>query len=101
MSDLSHVTIGGETYDLKDAVARTLGTPVNPVRLPLVVEKEGVRYSCDVISDESGTDWDISRTDTPGPATRLPFFATDGERLFKIDIRDDADGIDWNITKIQ
>ena len=57
MSDLSHVTIDGETYDLKDAVARTLGTPVNPVRLPLVVEKEGVRYSCDVISDESGTDW--------------------------------------------
>ena len=99
--DLSHVTIGGTTYDLKDAVARTLGTPVNPVRLPLLVEKDDVRYSCDVVADEEGTDWEISRTDTPGPVTKLPFFATDGERLFKIDIRDDEDGIDWELTKIQ
>ena len=43
MSDLSHVTIDGETYDLKDAVARTLGTPVDPGRRPLVGGKEGVR----------------------------------------------------------
>ena len=101
MSDLSHVTIDGETYDLKDEVARTLGTPGNPVRLPLLAEKGGVRYSCDVVSDEGGTDWEITRTDTLGPATKLPFFATDGERLFKIDIRDDEDGIDWEISKIQ
>ena len=101
MSSISKITVGGETFDLKDAVARTLGTPVNPVRLPLVVEKGGVRYSCDVVSDESGTDWEISRTDTPGPATRLPFFATDGERLFKIDIQDDARGIDWELVKVE
>ena len=101
MSEISNLRLDGETYELKDALARTLGTPVNPARLPLIVEKGGVRYSCDVVSDEGGTDWNLSRTDTPGPATRLPFFATDGERLYKIDISDDADGIDWNINKIQ
>ena len=101
MSDISRVTVGDQTYDLKDALARTLGTPVNPARLPLIVEKGTVRYSCDVVSDEGGTDWSLSRTNTPGPATKLPFFATDGERLYKIDISDDADGIDWNVNKIQ
>ena len=101
MSSVSKVRVGDETYEIKDAVARTLGTPVNPVRLPLLVEKDGVRYSCDVVSDEEGTDWEISRTDSPGPVARLPFFATDGERLFKIDILDDEKGIDWDITKVE
>ena len=101
MSEISHFSIDGEDYDLKDAVARSLGGPGNPLRLPLLVEKNGVKYSCDIADDADGIDWVLSRSDAPRPAAKLPLFLTDGERLYRADISDDADGIDWNITKIQ
>ena len=101
MSDISHVTVDGSVYDLKDAVARALGGPGNPLRLPLLVERNGVKYSCDIADDADGIDWVLSRSDAPRPAAKLPLFLTDGERLYRADISDDADGIDWNITKIQ
>ena len=101
MSDISHITVDGTVYDLKDAVARTLGGPGNPLRLPLLVEKAGVRYCCDIADDEDGIDWVIARSDSPRPAAKLPLFLTDGERLYRADIIDDAEGIDWKLTKVE
>jgi len=101
MADLSKITVNGTTYALKDAVARTLGGPGNPLRLPLILEKNGVKYSCDIADDADGIDWVLTRTDALRPATALPVFLTDGERLYKADITDDGTSIGWNITKIQ
>jgi len=101
MADISKVTVGGTTYGLKDPVARTNGTPVNPVHLPLHLEKGGVRYVLDVVDDACGIDLVVSRTSEAGPVSPLPLFVTDGTRLYKIDITDDAQGIDLNITKVQ
>lgn len=101
MSEISHIAVDGNVYDLKDAVARTLGGPGNPLRLPLLLEKEGVRYCCDVVDDEEGVDWTLSRTDAPGKAAKLPLFLTDGANLYRIDVADDETGIDWNITKVE
>lgn len=101
MSDISHITVDGAVYDLKDAVARTLGGPGNPLRLPLLVERNGVKYSCDIADDADGIDWVIARSDSPRRAAKLPLFLTDGERLYRADIIDDAQGIDWQLTKVE
>ena len=101
MSDISRINVDGTVYDLKDATARTLGGPGNPLRLPLLVERNGVRYSCDIADDADGVDWVLARSDAPRPAAKLPLFLTDGERLYRADIIDDAEGIDWQLTKVE
>jgi len=101
MADISKVTVNGTTYGLRDPVARTNGTAVNPVHLPLHLEKGGVRYVLDIADDGSGIDLVLTRTTDAGPVSPLPLFVTDGTRLYRIDVTDDARGIDLEITKVQ
>ena len=61
MAEIGNVRIGDAVYQLKDAKARTLGSSENPLKLPFCVEKDGVRYSCDIVQDAEGIDWDIRK----------------------------------------
>lgn len=61
MADISKLTVKGKVCNLKDAFARKLGGTDNPIRLPFYVEKDGVRYSCDIADDAEGIDWQITR----------------------------------------
>ena len=61
MSDISKLTVKGKVCSVKDALARKLGGTDNPIRLPFCVEKDGVRYSCDIADDAEGIDWVITK----------------------------------------
>ena len=48
-------------FPFGDRLARKLGGTDNPIRLPFCVEKNGVRYSCDIADDAEGVDWVITK----------------------------------------
>lgn len=41
----------------------TAKATVVPMKLPLVVEKDGVRYTCDIADDEKGIDLVITKNE--------------------------------------
>ena len=39
----------------------TVTTKLSALKMPVVVEKDGVRYKCDIVDDEQGTDLVITK----------------------------------------
>ena len=65
MADISKITIGSNTHNIKDAVAREgiarIEESLKALKLPLVVEKSGVKYTLDIADDADGIDLVINK----------------------------------------
>ena len=44
----------------------TVTTKLSALKLPAVVEKDGVRYTCDIVDDEQGVDLVLERDQGSG-----------------------------------